>query len=198
VVSCGPLLPAWCQRSTRSNSAQRSPRFTHGHPSGYWSAGALAVIVSELIWGDGQRGDAMADAVQHAIGRLAALPASAGAGETIEALRAAVDLSVTGEPSPEALESLGSAWVGEEALAIAVACALGFDDPLDALCASVNHSGDSDSTGAICGNLLGAARGDGWLPAELADGLDVRTIVRDAARRLAETFVPRTVVDIME
>ena len=37
----------------------------------------------------------------------------------------------------------------------------------------MNHSGDSDSTGAIAGNILGARLGSGALPREWIDPLDV-------------------------
>ena len=64
--------------------------------------------------------------------------------------------------------------MGEEALAIAVYCALRHPDDLPAcLRAAVNHSGDSDSTGAIAGNILGARLGSGALPREWIDPLDV-------------------------
>ena len=60
---------------------------------------------------------------------------------------------------------LGEGWVGEEALAIAVHCALTPADFRSGVLHAVNHGGDSDSTGAICGNLLGASLG-----AEAIDG----------------------------
>ena len=50
--------------------------------------------------------------------------------------------------------------MAEEALAIALFCALRHrDDFAAAIRAAVNHKGDSDSTGAICGNILGAFLG---------------------------------------
>ncbi|MET7691620.1 ADP-ribosylglycohydrolase family protein [Streptomyces sp. NPDC005483] len=67
---------------------------------------------------------------------------------------------------PEKVESLGAGWVAEEALAIAVYSALAADSVKHALLLSVNDSGDSDSTGSICGNLLGALHGDVGLPHE--------------------------------
>jgi ADP-ribosyl-[dinitrogen reductase] hydrolase len=73
------------------------------------------------------------------------------------------------------LVRLGGGWVGEEALAIAVTCAIGAPDFHDGVLAAVNHAGDSDSTGTIAGNLLGAIGGTrqlppGWLSAiELGD-----------------------------
>ena len=46
--------------------------------------------------------------------------------------------------------------MAEETLAIAVYCALKYEQDFDrAVIAAVNHNGDSDSTGAVCGNLLG-------------------------------------------
>jgi ADP-ribosyl-[dinitrogen reductase] hydrolase len=57
------------------------------------------------------------------------------------------------------LPSLGQGWVAEEALAIAVLCALAADTPRNAIIAAVNHDGDSDSTGSITGNLVGAMHG---------------------------------------
>ena len=56
---------------------------------------------------------------------------------------------------------------------------------LDALALSVTHSGDSDSTGAICGNILGARHGDGALPPELTFEVEGR----GAMLELADDFV---------
>src|SRR5699024_6849945 len=57
----------------------------------------------------------------------------------------------------DGIHALGEGWVAEEALAIAVFCAVRYqDDFAAAIRAAVNHKGDSDSTGAICGNILGA------------------------------------------
>ncbi len=41
----------------------------------------------------------------------------------------------------------------------------------------MNHSGDSDSTGSICGNLLGAALGESAIPAEWVTALDLGEVV---------------------
>lgn len=43
-------------------------------------------------------------------------------------------------------------------------CALVAEDVRHGLLLAVNHSGDSDSTGAICGNLLGTLHGETALP----------------------------------
>jgi ADP-ribosylglycohydrolase len=87
-----------------------------------------------------------------------------GGGETVTALRATVQLADQGDPSADRVESLGAGWVAEEALAIAVYCALVAEHAWEGLLLAVNHSGDSDSTGSICGNLLGAERGPQEIP----------------------------------
>ena len=132
---------------------------THGHPSGYWSAGALAAMIHGLL-----AGSDLPDAIESA----RALAANASRGdETAEAIGVAIALTKRGLPSSEDLEGLGGGWVGEEALSIAVACALAADEigVEAALALAVTHSGDSDSTGSICGNLLGIVRGTRAMPA---------------------------------
>lgn len=63
-------------------------------------------------------------------------------------------------PDPEAIKAIGEGWVAEEAFCIALYACLKYSDNLtDALIASVNHDGDSDSTGAVTGNILGAYLG---------------------------------------
>ena len=54
-----------------------------------------------------------------------------------------------------------------------------------ALLLAVNHSGDSDSTGAICGQILGATLGEGALPAEWLAELEGRETIE----RLADDLV---------
>ncbi len=104
----------------------------------------------------------------------AVLARHAEAEELQAVLAAARRLAEAGPPSPEALETLGGGWVGEQALAIAVCCALSAEDFAGGVLRAVNHSGDSDSTGAIAGNLLGAMLGEAAIPASWLDGLELR------------------------
>ncbi|MFF4690542.1 ADP-ribosylglycohydrolase family protein [Streptomyces sp. NPDC001307] len=136
--------------------AARGAQITHGHPTGYYAAGALAAIVAHLVAGESLEG-----AVLRTLRLLEGHP---GHTETTAALRAALDLAADGSPTAEKVESLGAGWVAEEALAIGVYCALAEPAAERALPLAVNHSGDSDSTGSICGNLIGARYGDTGLP----------------------------------
>ena len=142
---------------------------THGHPNGYLPAGCLAVAVGSLI-----DGASMREALDAAEAELAQADCES---ETVAAFRAGRTLGADGVPSPEAIERLGGGWVGHEALAIAVACVASSPDFVTGVLAAVNHSGDSDSTGSIAGNLLGAAGGAGVLPVKWLDGLELREVI---------------------
>lgn len=163
--------------------AARCAQITHGHPTGYYAAGALAAIVGHLVAGDSLEG-----AVLRTLRLLARHP---GHQETTVALNRALDLAALGAPSAEKVESLGAGWIAEEALAIGVYSALAGDKVTDALLLSVNHSGDSDSTGSICGNLLGARYGDHSLPPEWLERIEGRGQIAVLADDFATECVRR-------
>ncbi|MCM2270116.1 MAG: ADP-ribosylglycohydrolase family protein [Thermoanaerobaculia bacterium] len=153
---------------------------THGHGSGYCAAGALAVTIQALV-----RGQRLAAALDTAERELREHHEAA---ETLAALAAARALADE-PPSLERLESLGRGWVAEEALAMAVYAALAHaDDPRAALRLAINHSGDSDSVGALCGSLLGALHGEGALPVEWLEALEGRATIERLADDLCATM----------
>ncbi|GGS57166.1 hypothetical protein GCM10010156_14840 [Planobispora rosea] len=160
--------------------AVATARITHGHPTAAISSGALARLIGRLVCGD-----PLPRAVAMTEGWLSAFDGQdAEQRETGLALRTARRLAAKGDPAPEKVESLGGGWVAEEALAIAVYCALAEPDPRRALLLAVNHSGDADSTGAICGNILGAAYGEHALPGDWARAVEGR----DTVLRVADDF----------
>ncbi|MPZ64133.1 MAG: ADP-ribosylglycohydrolase family protein [Pseudonocardiaceae bacterium] len=149
---------------------------THGHPSGYLPAGALATAVHLLV--DGSSLDAALDTTFLELSR------HRGHEESTAALEGARELATRGHPTPEDLERLGGGWTGEEALAIAVCAALAATDLADGLLLAVNHSGDSDSTGSLCGNMLGARDGATAIPTAWRDELELHEVIEQLARRL--------------
>jgi ADP-ribosylglycohydrolase/rhodanese-related sulfurtransferase len=151
---------------------------THGHPSGYLSSGVQAVLVALLL--EGVELDPALDC------GIALLVRERDHEETLDALTRARTLASRGRPTPEALEDLGGAWVGEEALAISVCAALACDDLEEAVLLAVNHGGDSDSTGAITGNLMGARHGAGAIPARWAQRVEFRDLLLDFAGQIDE------------
>jgi ADP-ribosylglycohydrolase len=164
-------------------------RLTHGHPTGYLASGALAVMVRELV-----TGRPLGQALEEARAELATHHDHQETTAALDAAIAAADHTLATVPGPDrhpgnlaaTVESLGGGWIAEEALAIAVYAALvAPDDVAQALRIAVNHSGDSDSTGAICGNLVGALGGPDHLPADWLAKLELRDVVDQLAVDLA-------------
>lgn len=132
---------------------------THGHPSGYLTAGFLAEMVAHII-----RGSSLDEAIDRSIEPLIRCE---GHAETLAKIEQARKLAASHNDVEQSIAELGAGWIGEEALAIAIYCALKFPDDWRAgVLAAVNHSGDSDSTGSICGAILGARLGLSAIPSE--------------------------------
>jgi len=151
---------------------------THGHRCGWIPAGVQAVMVKHLIGGGN-----MEDAV--AAGRSMA-DADPRGREVLEAVDSAIDLAHGAPLDGWDLEELGGAWVGEEALAIAVACVLAEPDPNRAMLLAVNHSGDSDSTGAIVGNLVGACHGADAISDDWRQRVEMADLISSTAGQVAD------------
>ena len=139
-------------------------RVTHKHPLGFLPAAMLTHLLYKLV-------PMSVEAVREEFEQLVE--------DTIEALdniykgefeeykryladltRKAVALAGNGRSDADNIRSLGEGWTGEEAWGIALYCAMRYADSVeDAIMAAVNHDGDSDSTGSICGNIMGAIHG---------------------------------------
>lgn len=154
---------------------------THGHPSGYLAAGALALMVSEIV-----RGRDLGGAAAAAISRL---KRADGGDEVTAALTAALRAAEQGPLSADTIGMLGQGWTAEEALAIATHCALTADNFRSGVLHAVNHDGDSDSTGAVCGNLLGAALGAAAIDGDLLAQLEGGDVIIQIADDLHDVFV---------
>ncbi len=152
---------------------------THGHVTGQLASGAFAAIIWTIC-----RGRPLELAVNAATDWLVAQP---GHEETLEALQRAVRAAQTREPAHAAVVHVGEGWVAEEALAVGVYCALACPAPEQvrrALSLAVSHGGDSDSTGSICGNLLGAMHGTAALPQDLLTDLEGRETIEQLAEHM--------------
>jgi ADP-ribosylglycohydrolase len=181
VMRAAPFGLAARTREQAFRWARDTGAITHGHPSGYLSAAHFAAVV----WGI-SRDEGFLTSVEHA---SALLRGERNHEETTEAVSKAMALIADGPPNPSVIESLGGAWVGEEALAIALLCAgtcqSGSPETVaEALWRSVAHAGDSDSTGSMVGNLLGAMYGVDALPPRWLDDLELVGVIDRVARDL--------------
>lgn len=159
------LITAWSVETCFDVGA-RASAITHGHPSGYWSGGAMAAIVRGL-----SGGASLEDAAETA----AVISAASSRGEeTAAAIRKALDLARGNRRAHEdAIRELGAGWVGEEALAIGLYAALVGGSFAETLAIAANHSGDSDSTASIAGQIYGTQRGVEEMPNDWVRRLDV-------------------------
>jgi ADP-ribosylglycohydrolase len=147
---------------------------THGHPSGYLASGFLAQLIHELM-----QGISLSSAIESTRELLLQWPSHQ---EVLQAVDLALDYAKSEEPTPETLEKLGEGWVAEEALALSLFCALKAKNFVHGVRLAVNHSGDSDSTGAITGYILGAMWGRKSIPDEFLQELELRTVIEQMAR----------------
>lgn len=153
---------------------------THQHPLGFISAALMSHVIYRLACDDEPTRDGMKDYIQEGIIEIRRL--YDGYHNDVERMAELVEQAIfllnNGKTDLENIGQLGEGWTGEEALAIALFCALKhFDSFEDAMIAAVNHGGDSDSTGAVTGNILGAVVGYGAIPQFYKDDLEMHDLI---------------------
>lgn len=146
---------------------------THGHPAGQHAAGVLAALIVCVL-----KGAALLAALDEA---KAILKTQDNHEETLAAINLAVRLGRDFGDSDNHLRQLGQGWVAEEALAIAIYCALRSNSFEEGVMLAVNLTGDSDSTGAIAGSLLGALHGVEAIPQRWLEPLELRAVITAVA-----------------
>jgi ADP-ribosylglycohydrolase len=155
-----------------------SSHLTHGHPAGYLSGGYFAELIAQLVVGKPLR-----QAIDTA---RAPLERRQHADAVLLALDRALRLAEGDEPpTPERIETLGGGWVAEEALAIAVYCSLVARDFEHGVRLAVNHSGDSDSTGSLVGNILGTVWSVDAIPRRWREHVELIDVIEVIAADLA-------------
>jgi len=137
---------------------------THKHPLGFLPASLLTVLLYKIVPMSPKQvreeiDSIVADTV-NILDRIYKGKYDADKRYLKELTMKAVQLAHTDIADADAIRQLGEGWVAEETWAIALYCAIRHIDSVeDAIIASVNHDGDSDSTGSVCGNIMGAIYG---------------------------------------
>lgn len=155
---------------------------THGHKTGFLAAGTFASIIYYII-----EGFSLNEAINKAIERL---KEKEGHEECLTAITKAIQLAESKEkPSYETIRQLGYGFSSEEALAIGIYCALVYqDDFKNAIILAVNHDGDSDSTGAITGNILGAYLGIEKIESQLIEFVELSKEIQELSYDLYNRY----------
>lgn len=159
---------------------------THGHPTGQMPAGVFALLIRRLA-----QGRSLNEALEAARATLATAAIAADAQETQAAIGQAIQLAHSAQQAHGTdaehaahIATLGEAWIAEEALSISLYCALVARDFEHGIRLAVNHSGDSDSTGSITGNLLGCLHGVRAIPARWLEPLELKAEIEAVAKDL--------------
>jgi ADP-ribosylglycohydrolase len=154
---------------------------THSHPLGYLPAGYLAELISHL-----SQGMDLTDAVEACRETLMEQP---GHEDVLRKVSQACDCAFSEIGTRLAISEIGGGWVGEEALAISLFCALRFrDDWKTGTLAAVNHGGDSDTTGSITGAILGTLLGVDAIPSAWVERIENTELLGSTAERLHAAF----------
>lgn len=125
-------------------------------------------------------------------------------------MRRAMELGKSDVPERNAIRELGEGWVGDDALAIAVFSVMRHIDNFeDCIVCAVNHDGDSDSTGAIAGNIIGAILGYSAIPKHYIENLEIESIlvsvaddlcadvgIREVNLRVSDRYMKHLPVDV--
>ena len=184
VMRVAPVGLYFCGRGVEMEDSDRigaeAAAITHGHDLGWLPAAALVHIIRRLAENEGETVSAAVEDTVQMLKRD--YEESDYLDVLLELLQKAIELSQEDLDDPDAIHELGGGWVAEETLAIAVYCALKYPQDIGkALIASVNHSGDSDSTGAVTGNILGAALGLSAIPGKFLDKLELKDVIMEIA-----------------
>lgn len=188
VMRVAPIGLFFCDTDAPIEESDRlgaeAAALTHGHELGYIPAAALVHVIRKVVE---EPACSLLSAVTDSIAAVQNLfPHAQNLSDFVYLMQLAVKLSQSGIDDRDAVHQLGEGWVAEETLAIAVYCALKYEQDFDkAVIAAVNHNGDSDSTGAVCGNLLGAYLGYEAIPQKYLEHLELHDLIRKLADSLS-------------
>lgn len=155
---------------------------THGHELGYIPSATFAHIINLISHSNISLKNAVTDSILHT---KKLFKNAEYIDYFYKLMNKAVKLSEKNINDLDAIHELGEGWVAEETLAIAVYCALKYDDNFEkAIITSVNHNGDSDSTGAVTGNIIGAYLGMNAIPEKFIINLEIKDVISEIAEEL--------------
>lgn len=162
-----------------ARAAEKAAALTHGHPLGYLSAALMAHIIHDAVF---CRGDKTLRQITEESLSAIQRQYHSDADDLAAIIGKALAFSENDDTDLDNIHRLGEGWVGEEALALALYCCLKYSDDFDScIIAAVNHRGDSDSTGAIAGNILGAWLGYSAISPKWTRDLELFDVIAELA-----------------
>lgn len=165
---------------------------THKHPLSTYSSMALAMIVADCMAHEKIDHEKFRFIVVNRVFKLLELRYD---DEYLHQLNAvvikALDLAMSDITDFDAIRQLGEGWVAEETLAIAIFSVMRYIDDFEkCVCCAVNHDGDSDSTGAVAGNIVGAILGYEAITQKFKKNLELHDLLMSVAADLCGASTP--------
>lgn len=157
---------------------------THKHPLSTYSSMALAMMVADCIPHDDVDQEKFQFIIINRVFKLLSLyfKEETQLSELQKLVQQAIDFAVSDKTDTDAILKLGEGWVAEEALAIAIFSVMRYIDDFEkCIRCAVNHDGDSDSTGAIAGNIIGAILGYSAIPQKYLTNLELHDVLLSVA-----------------
>ena len=152
---------------------------THGHSLGYMPAAVLTHILNRIVFPEEHSYMTLKEIILEARDTSSKLFAGDWyLTELTDIIDLAVQLSENKDSDLTNINRIGEGWVAEETLGIALYCTLRHSTDFSAgVIAAVNHKGDSDSTGAVTGNILGALLGYEAIEQKWKEHLELSDII---------------------
>ena len=155
---------------------------THSHSLGYMPSAVVSHIISRILCSYDEM--SLKDMVLEARDSVSKLFAGdKNLPVLVDIINRAVRLSEEADADDlDNIHALGEGWVAEETLGIALYCALKYQNDFSkAMITAVNHKGDSDSTGAVTGNILGALVGYTAIDSRWKKNLELLDVILEVA-----------------
>ena len=155
---------------------------THSHSLGYMPSAVVSHIISRILCSYDEM--SLKDMVLEARDSVSKLfTGDKNLPVLVDIINRAVRLSEEADADDlDNIHALGEGWVAEETLGIALYCALKYQNDFSkAMITAVNHKGDSDSTGAVTGNILGALVGYTAIDSRWKKNLELLDVILEVA-----------------
>lgn len=185
IMRVAPIGLYMKDQETAGQLAAEASAITHGHPLGI----TPAYVFSTLIWYLTNTNLTIREALDKTMKQYEEkfdIFDRTSKETLIDLVDKAIRLSEEDKSDIDAINELGEGWVAEETLAIAIYSCLKYPNNFkDAIICSINHDGDSDSTGSVAGNIMGAHLGYEQIPLEYSNNVELKDEILELADDLS-------------
>ena len=166
--------------------AMEASAIIHGHPLGIIPSYVFASMLSLIVYENMDILTSLRKSIDDLLDNTNEFKKK-DINDFIELINRAIEYSNSDLNDQEAIRRLGEGWVAEEAFAIAIySCLKHLNSFEDAVVCAINHDGDSDSTGSVTGNIIGAFLKEDAIPSYYVDNLELKDVICEIADDLSK------------